>query len=105
HVFTVPMSARTNHDVWVENIMAPSNVAAEEAFPVEVHVYSQVDTTGEVELKNGDKSLGKRQMQFSKGLNRVAFETHLSDSAGPVTLDASVKAAGDPFKDNNVYRQ
>src|SRR5262245_47049755 len=26
HVYTVPSQARTNHDVWVENIMAPAQV-------------------------------------------------------------------------------
>jgi Ca-activated chloride channel homolog len=105
HVYTVPMQARTNHDVWVENVMAPSNVAAEEAFPVEVHVYSQVDTDGDVEVQNGDKSLGKNHVHLVKGLNRIAFDAHLNDDAGPVTLEARVNATGDPFSENNVYRQ
>jgi Ca-activated chloride channel homolog len=105
HLFTSPVGTRTNRDVWVETIMAPANVAAEEAFPVEVHIYSQAGGSGEVELKSGDKSLDKRQVQLVKGLNRVAFETHLKDDAGPVTLEATVKAAGDPFNDNNHYLQ
>jgi hypothetical protein len=70
HVYTLPVPARTNHDAWIETVMAPTTVAAEETFPAEVHVYSQVDTTGEVELKNGDKSLGKKQVRLQKGLNQ-----------------------------------
>jgi Ca-activated chloride channel homolog len=105
HVYTTPIPTRTNHDLWVETILAPSNVAAEETFPVEVHVYSQADVSGEVELKNGDKSLDKRQVRLVKGLNRIAFETQLKDDAGPVTLEATVKASGDPFNDNNRYLQ
>ncbi len=105
HVYTIPVAARTNRDVWIEAVMAPANIAAEETFPVEVHVYSQSDTTGEVEVKDGDKSLGKRQVQLAKGLNRIAFDTRLSDDTGPVTLEATVKAAGDPFNDNNSFRQ
>ena len=105
HAYTVPLQTRTNHDVWVEDVLAPSYVAAEEPFPVEVHVYSQVEGSGEVELKFANKSLGKRQIQLTKGLNRVAFETQLKEDAGPVTLDATVKASGDPFNDNNTYRQ
>ena len=105
HVYTVPVPARTNHDVWVESVMAPSHVATEETFPVEVHVYSQDDTSGEVELKIGDKSLGKRQTALTKGLNRVAFETQISEDNGPVTLEASVKTAADPFSDNNLFRE
>src|SRR5215470_12603418 len=52
HVYTVPSQARTNRDVWVENIMAPTQVTAEELFPLEAHVNSQVDTTAEVEIKH-----------------------------------------------------
>jgi len=105
HVYTMPMSVRANRDVWVETIMAPSNVAAEEAFPVEVHVYSQVETTGDVELKDGDKTLGKKSVQLVKGLNRIAFETHLKEETGPITLAATVNAAGDTFTENNLFRQ
>ncbi len=105
HVYTTPVPARTSHDVWVEAVMAPSHIASEEAFPVEVHVYSQVDTGGEVELKVGDKSLDKRQVQLKKGLNRIAFEAHLSEDSGPVSVDASIKAAGDTFSENNVLKQ
>src|SRR5438094_2389291 len=56
-LYTVPMQARTNRDVWVEAIMAPSEITAEELFPLEAHVYSQVDTSAEVEVKYGDKTL------------------------------------------------
>ena len=34
HVYTMPSQARTNRDVWVENIMAPAEVTAEELFPM-----------------------------------------------------------------------
>src|SRR5207253_7474309 len=49
HLYTVPIQARTNRDVWVENIMTPADVTAEELFPVEVHVYSQGETAAEVQ--------------------------------------------------------
>ena len=38
HVYTVPAQARANRDVWVETIMAPATVTAEELFPLEAHV-------------------------------------------------------------------
>src|SRR5207248_2472068 len=41
HVYTLPSQARANQDVWVENVLAPSEVTSEELFPLEVHVYSQ----------------------------------------------------------------
>ena len=104
HVYTIPSQARTNHDVWVENIMAPSEVTAEELFPLETHIYSQSDTSAEVEIKHGDKSLGTKKVQLIRGLNRVAFETSIKDEAGPVIIDAEVKAADDPFPQNNKFR-
>jgi Ca-activated chloride channel family protein len=105
HVYTVPSQARTNRDVWVENIMAPAQVTSDELFPLEAHVYSQVETAAEVEIKQGDKSLGKKTVQLIRGLNRVAFEASIKDGAGPVVIDAEVKAAGDPFLQNNKFRQ
>ena len=70
HVYTVPAQARANRDVWVETIMAPATVTAEELFPLEAHVYSQVDTPAEVEVKYGDKTLGTRKLQLVRGLKR-----------------------------------
>src|SRR5437762_5675554 len=104
HVYTVPSQTRTNRDVWVETIMAPAEVTAEELFPLEAHVYSQVETTAEVEIKHGDKSLGIKKLQLIRGLNRVAFETSIKDEAGPVMIDAEVKTPNDPFPDNNKFR-
>lgn len=104
HVYTVPSQVRTNRDVWVETIMTPSQVTAEELFPLEAHIYSQVETSAEVEIKQGAKSLGKKTVQLNRGLNRVAFETSIKDDAGPVVIDAEVRAAGDPFPQNNKFR-
>jgi uncharacterized membrane protein/uncharacterized protein YegL len=104
HVHTVPSQARSNKDVWVETIMAPPEVTAEELFPLEAHVYSQAEATAEVEVKDGDKSLGVKKVQLIRGLNRVAFETSIKDEAGPVMLDTEVRVQGDPFPENNKFR-
>ncbi len=104
HVYTVPLQARTNRDAWVEAIMSPSDVAAEEPFPVEAHVYSQTNTSAEVRLRYGGKELGSRNVRLTPGLNRVAFETSIRDESGPVTLEAEVTAPDDSFADNNRFR-
>jgi uncharacterized membrane protein/uncharacterized protein YegL len=104
HVYTVPSQARTNRDVWVENILAPAEVTSEELFPLEVHVYSQNDAPAEVEVRHGDKSLGTKKVQLIRGLNRVAFETSIKNEAGPVMLDAEVRTPNDPFLENNKFR-
>jgi uncharacterized membrane protein len=104
HVYTVPSQTRTNHDVWVENILAPSEVTADELFPLEAHVYSQGDAAAEVEIRYGDKTLGTKKVALLRGLNRVAFETSIKDDTGPVMIDAEVKTANDPFLANNKFR-
>jgi uncharacterized membrane protein len=103
-VHTVPSQARTNNDVWVENILAPPEVTAEEVFPLEAHVYSQGDASVEVEIKHGDKSLGAKKVALIRGLNRVAFECSIKDEAGPVMIDAEVRTPNDSFLNNNKFR-
>jgi Ca-activated chloride channel family protein len=104
HVYTMPSQTRTNQDIWMENILAPSDVTSEELFPLEAHVYSQTETPAEVEIRHGDKSLGKKTVRLTRGLNRVAFEASIKNEAGPVMVEAEVKAPNDPFADNNKYR-
>jgi Ca-activated chloride channel homolog len=104
-VFTLPLPVRSDQDAWIENVMAPPQVNAEEQFPLEVHVYSPSDVSGTVEVRNGTKVLASRSVPLKKGLNRVAFETRVEESAGNVVLDAAIRIAGDPFPDNNQFRQ
>jgi len=105
HVYTVPLEARVNRDAWVEAVLAPPSVTTDEQFPVEVHVYSQFDTTAEVNLKKGDEVLATRQVHLNEGINRFAFDTRVNDKSGAVVLTAAVKAAGDSFEANNTFRQ
>jgi len=105
HVYTVPMSVRANRDTWIERVMAPTHVAAEELFPIEVHVYSQFDTEGELDVKNGDKILGHRKVKLAKGINRVAFESSLNQESGPITVEAELRVPGDTFTENNRFRK
>ena len=50
-VYAVPLNTRANRDVWIESLMAPSQVASEQQFPVEVHVYSQDAAMAHIELR------------------------------------------------------
>lgn len=104
HVYALPLQTRTMGDAWVEAVMNPSDVAAEELFPLEAHVYSQATTAADVQLRQGDKRLGSRKVQLSPGLNRVAFETSIKDASGPITFEADVSASNDAFPGNNTFR-
>jgi hypothetical protein len=105
HVYTVPIDARVDRDVWLESVLAPSAVTADEQFPVEAHVYSQLDTNGVVEIRKGDQVLGSRSVHLVPGINRIAFETRVSDESRTVVITASVKAADDALAENNTFRQ
>jgi len=104
-VYTHSLGARAARDTWIEAMLAPASVTAEEQFPVEVHVFSQVAAPAEIELKNGDKLLEKRTVALKEGLNRIAFETNVKDESSTVVLEATVKVPGDPLPANNVFRK
>ena len=104
-VYTMPLQARSNRDVWVESIVTPPEVASREQFSVEVNVYSQVSAAAQVELRHAEKKLGTREVQLVPGLNRVRFETGIKDESGPVTLEAEVNTPNDSFPGNNKFRQ
>ena len=89
HVYTVPSQARTNRDVWVENILAPAEITAEELFPLEAHVYSQLDAPAEGRSGTATR-VSVLKVPLIRGLNRVAFEVSIKDEAGPVMIDAEV---------------
>jgi Ca-activated chloride channel homolog len=105
HVYTVPLEARVNRDAWIESVLAPASVTTDEQFPVEVNIYSQFSTTGDVSLKKGNEVLATRSVHLAEGLNRFAFDTRVSDQTSTVVLTAEIKAAGDTFEGNNVFRQ
>ena len=105
HVFTRSLNARSTKDTWIEAMLAPSSVTAEEQFPVEVHVYSQIATPATIELRNGDSLLEKRNIRLTEGLNRVAFATNVKDESTTVVLSASVTVNGDPLPVNNTFRK
>ncbi|HET9942627.1 MAG TPA: VWA domain-containing protein, partial [Terriglobia bacterium] len=105
HVYTTPMESRLSRDVWVETVMAPPSVTADEQFPVEVHVYSQFPTSGTVVLSKGSETLASKVVALEQGLNRIAFSTRVKDEASSVVLEARIKANEDSFEANNLFRQ
>ena len=105
HVYTHPVESRVHRDAWVETILVPPSVTADEQFPVEVHVYSQFPTSATVALMKDEKTLETRNVQLDQGLTRVAFGTRVKDEAGTVVLTANVRASGDSFDANNTFRQ
>jgi uncharacterized membrane protein len=105
HVYTHPLESRQQNDAWIETILTPPSVTAEEQFPVEVHVYSQTAARGTVTLRKGTETVEDKTVQLEQGINRVAFGTRVKDEPNATILSAEVTVAGDGFKANNTYRQ
>jgi len=103
-VFTLPLGTKSDRDSWIETVMAPSKVTADEQFPLEVHIFSPADTIGEIEIRNGGKVLARRSALLAKGPNRIAFETSIPSTTGTVVLEASLRVDGDARMENNVFR-
>jgi Ca-activated chloride channel family protein len=104
-IYTHSLGARATRDTWIENMLAPASVTAEEQFPLEVHVYSQTAAPAEVEVRNGDEVLETRTVALKEGLNRIAFETSVKDESSTAVLQASVKLAADPLPTNNTFKK
>jgi Ca-activated chloride channel homolog len=104
-LYTVPLGQRNEGDVWIESVSAPSPVDAEEQFQVTVEVYSQSPVTGEITIRNGSRMLASRRVPLTAGLNRIQFETEISNASGPVTLEAEARVDNDPFVANNRFRE
>jgi Ca-activated chloride channel homolog len=102
--YTIPLQVRTDRDVRVESVLAPSDVAEEELFPVAVYVYSQIETAADIHLNSGANRLDSRRVDLQPGINRVQFDTKMNDQSGPVTLEAVLDVSGDVFADNNKFR-
>jgi Ca-activated chloride channel homolog len=103
-VFTIPLDERTNRDVRVESVSVPPDVTTEEVFPVDVDVYSLVETTAEVRITHASMMLATQKAHLMPGVNRVKFEISVKNERGPVVLEVEVKAAEDSFAENNRYR-
>lgn len=104
HVYSVPLQVRATGDAWAEAMLVPPDAAADEAFPLEIEVYSQRATAADVHVRSGPKTLGRRSVRLTPGLNRIAFETSVKDDAGPLTVEAEVTTPGDAFAENNTIR-
>ena len=103
-VYPIPAKVRDNNDAWVAGVEVPADVHAGEPVTVTVRVFSPVETSAQVSLKDAASLLGTRKLQLKAGLNRLAFEVKLA-RAGAVTLSAEVIAKGDRVVENNRMQQ
>ena len=100
-VFAIPAAASADSDAWIESIEFPPGVRQQEPAVVRVVVRSLNAMPALVELKNGGRVLGKREVRLSAGESSVTFDTRLP-KAGTSVLTAQLTAKADRVAENNV---
>ena len=99
-VFTIPAAAYAESDAWIEAIELPPGVRQYEPVAVRVQIRSLNAMQASVELKNGSRVLGRREVTLSAGENTITFDTRLPKT-GVSALSARLTASADAVSENN----
>ena len=103
-VFTFPIDSRNVGDAWVDSVLAPDVVAANEPFSIEVSIYSQVQQSALLEAASADEFSETQSIQLEEGFSRFVLEGLLTD-VGAKTIDINLRIDDDPVFENNQSRQ
>ena len=111
-VWTVPLPVRSEPEVQLTSIEAPTQVRQGQPFYVEVVVSSNQDTTGHIDLYRGDILIGKEDkepIKIKKGENKFRFKQTVLGKRQE-TFAARLRDFNDTLLDNNesstvVYAQ
>lgn len=100
-VSTVPLPARTDPEVQLSAVNAPTQVQQGESFNVEVVVDSNHDDdAGRVEVYRGDIKVADQPLKLKKGENRVTLKQSL-EQGGLTPVTARLRGYRDTLLDNN----
>jgi uncharacterized membrane protein len=103
-IFSMPANVRGAGDNWIETIDLPQGIRELEPVAASVQVFSRLATRATVELLGDGEVLETKEVDLQPGFNTVPFEVRLSGE-GPVTISGRLQAAGDPFPENDIYKQ
>jgi uncharacterized membrane protein len=103
-IFSMPANVRGAGDNWIETIDLPYGIRELEPVVASVQVYSRLATRATVELLGDGEVLETQEVDLQPGFNTVPFEVRLNGE-GPVTISGRLQAAGDPFPENDIYKQ
>ncbi len=102
-ISTMPLPVRTEPEVQLTDVIAPTTVRRGEPFYVEVVVSSNVDGEGYVDLYRGDVRIGDgndKPIKIVKGENRFRFRQSV-EGRRQETFSARVRGPGDTLLGNN----
>jgi Mg-chelatase subunit ChlD len=99
-VDVVPLSGASGPEVLLDQLVAPRATHEGERFSVRVPVVSNNETSAIVRLYRGDEVIGEQAVDLKAGTTDVSFATQ-AESAGFVTLRATLEVADDTLAQNN----
>ena len=82
------MSVRSARDTWIEAMLDPATVTAEEQFPVEVHVYTQTPGPPKFSFETATRFMEKRHVTLKDGLNRHRLRDERKEESPTIGLEA-----------------
>jgi Ca-activated chloride channel family protein len=101
-VSTVPLPARSDPEVQLSSVGAPTQVQQGEAFNVELVVDSNhEDDAGRVEVYRGDIKVADQPLALKKGENRVTLKQSI-EQGGLTPVTARLRGYRDTLLDNNT---
>ncbi len=99
-VATVPLPARTDPEVQLSAVNAPTQVLEGESFNVDVVIDANHDDKGRVEVYRGDVKVADQDVTLKKGENRLSLKQSL-EQGGLTPLTARLRGFKDTLLDNN----
>ena len=105
-IFTLPLSSNREYEVWVRTLEIPSQVRADETFPVRAIVEATTDTAVQVRLYRNDLPVTEPQTKaLKRGKQPITFPQQISEeNIYKYRIELSVaNATGDNPENNTGY--
>ena len=105
-VFTLPLSSEREYEVWVRKLETPSQVRADETFPVRAVVETTTDTEVQVRLYRNNTPVTEPQMRaLKRGKELIDFPQQISEeNVYKYRIELSVdNSTGDNPENNTGY--
>jgi Ca-activated chloride channel family protein len=100
-IATVPLPARSDPEVQLSGVNAPTQVQQGEAFQVEVAIDSNHDDKGTVEVYRGDIKVADQEVALKKGENKLTLKQSI-EQGGLTPITARLRGFRDTLLDNNT---
>lgn len=103
-IFTLPAAVRAGGDGWIEAIELADEVRQGEPIDARVLAFSRSEAAATIEIYGAGELIESREVTLQEGPNVLDFNIRLQ-GLDATTLEGRLRAEGDNFADNDVYRR